>query len=268
MAKIATGVKMKTLGERLFLSGYLFSINFIHCDSGNIWSCTIDTKCIDESTRLKDIIEFGECHFYYGLPTDYENGDIGDCDKEPMLGILNGEPANLSRPVVISVDYNDEISSLDIGYTFSEEYNDSFTNKDFKTMLSTTLHRNNNRFIAKSLINEKTKAFYDHIYNKDEGLIHLSGVSMHIPEDLHPNFGFFEGNSPAPLDTIRKAVAESEEIIRKRFMDEEKLPYRDQVGSKNTNRSLINKALKEYTASELWTNIARNHRHTIKRRAL
>ena len=262
MAKISTDVKMKTLGERLFLSGYLYSINFIHYDSGSIWSCSIDTECIDESTRLKDIIEFGECHFYYGLPKDYEYGAIEERDKEPMLGILNDEPINLSRPVVISVDYNEEISSLDIGYTFSEEYNDGFTNKDFKTMLSTTLHRNNNRFIAKSLINEKTKAFYDHIYNKDDGLINLSGVSMHIPEDLHPNFGFFEGNSPAPLDTIRKAVAECEKNVR-RFKNEEKI-VRDQVGSKNLNKSLFTKPL---TASELWTTIARNHRHTIKRRA-
>ncbi len=265
MAKIATGVKMKTLGERLFLSGYLYSINFIHYDSGNIWSCAIEAEHIDEPTRLKDIIEFGECHFYYGLPTDYENSTIGDCDKEPMMGILNGEPINLSRPVVISVDYNEEISSLDIGYTFSEEYNDGLTNKDFKTMLSTILElrRSTNSFIPKSIANGKLKEFYDHIYNKDDGLIHLSGVSMHIPEDLHPNFGFFEGNSPAPLDTIRKAVAECEKNVR-RFKNEGKI-LRDQVGSKNLNKSLFTKPL---TASELWTNIARNHRHIIKRRAL
>jgi hypothetical protein len=263
MAKIATGVKMKTLGERLFLSGYLYSINFIHYDSGNIWSCAIEAEHIDEPTRLKDIIEFGECHFYYGLPTDYENSTIGDCDKEPMMAILNGEPINLSRPVVISVDYNEEISSLDIGYTFSEEYNDSFTNKDFKTLLSTILElrRNSNKFISKSIANGKSKDFYDHIYNQDNGLIHLSGVSIDIPEDLHPNFGFFEGNSPAASDTIRKAVADSEEIIRRSMAEQ----MAEQVISKSSN---FNKVLKEYTASELWTNIARNHRHTIKRRAL
>ena len=268
MAEIATGVKMKTLGERLFLSGYLYSINFIHYDSGNIWSCAIETEYIDEPTRLKDIIEFGECHFHYGLPTDYENHTTGDCDKELMMSIMNGEPINLSRPVVISVDYNEEISSLDIGYTFSEEYNDSLTNKDFKTMLSTILELrgDSNKFIPKSIANGKSKDFFDSIYNQDNGLAYLSGVAIDIPEDLHPNFGFFEGNSRAPLDMVRAAVADNQEIIR-RFADEGKIP-RDQVGSKNTNRSLINKALKEYTASEFWTNIARNHRHTIKRRAL
>lgn len=250
-------VNMKTLADRIYVSGHLYSICFINYFTGVILSCAINKDCIDEATTIRDIIANGDCNFYTGEADDYDS----ELNREPlktsnqlMLNVIDNSPGTN----VMSIVYDHVISALNITYKFSACYTEKITNKDFRLMLSIGSYYDDEqgRFRLERVDEEEHMLeILNGIYDPDKTpIIPIGAVSLHIDHDLHVGFNFYAGDEPTDPNVVRSTTDSALKIHEEEMKEKRERRY-------------IPSVLKNYTASDFWTNIARNHRHIIKRRA-